>query len=649
MLSPILDTSGNIIRPVRQHIPTITLWNRLEGRPRDEDFQRALKAEVRDPLWMLSKQWQTGEFKGEDAGSAIKAKVHIKSTALTKYQSENGFNETFDSAVPLEVKVENQEFQYDLGGQEISLNLRLMMGRQWIKLLQKESLDFKKEYLKKYPFILPKSDLEEDIFRTAHQEVWQSFAAVSNVLNRATSTTAEAEYRSDDQLRNCMDGYELYAHLTKEEVNHAYDGIESIDTDILKDRIDALADKFVVWYESLYYQPKKQKNKSWKPSYLEYQFACSAPEGNSEKVFMADEYYHGHLDWYNLDIQEDGEIPDPEEAIASEEVQKEVTLSFIPAAVSFGGMPKDRWWAFEDWKVNLGNINPGTTDINQLMVLDFGINYANDWFLLPFTLGVGTISRVNGLMITNVFGERIWVEAAGRGSDEDWQRWSMFHSNIRGSNDIPADLSILLLPTIPKSHESKPLEEVFVLRDEVANMVWAVETRIPLADGTSKSGKEAGVELREKHRQLITDPTGIPEPIVPNDANIRYQVVNSVPENWIPFIPVHKDNDNREIQLQRAAMPRILEEMPDGTIPKKIEPRTSILREGLDKENGKEYYVHEEEITSAGIRCLKTFQRTRWKNGKVFTWLGFRKHTGRGEGRSGLAFDQILPKTATDE
>src|SRR5439155_11664780 len=34
-------------------VPTIVMWNRLEGRPRRPDFTRALKAEVRDPLWML--------------------------------------------------------------------------------------------------------------------------------------------------------------------------------------------------------------------------------------------------------------------------------------------------------------------------------------------------------------------------------------------------------------------------------------------------------------------------------------------------------------------------------------------------------------------------------------------------------------------
>ena len=48
--------------------PTITMWNRQEGRPRTDNFKRALQAEVRDALWMLSRQWQLGEWLGEDAG-----------------------------------------------------------------------------------------------------------------------------------------------------------------------------------------------------------------------------------------------------------------------------------------------------------------------------------------------------------------------------------------------------------------------------------------------------------------------------------------------------------------------------------------------------------------------------------------------------
>ena len=43
------------------------------------------------------------------------------------------------------------------------------------------------------------------------------------------------------------------------------------------------------------------------------------------------------------------------------------------------------------------------------------------------------------------------------------------------------------------------------------------------------------------------------------EAKVRYEVMNTLPENWIPFIPVHVPADNREIQLQRASLPRRIE------------------------------------------------------------------------------------------
>ena len=67
-------------------LPVLTLFNRLEARPRTHDFDRALRAEVRDALWMLTKQWQMGEFKADDAGSLVSSKMYIEKTMLTKYK-----------------------------------------------------------------------------------------------------------------------------------------------------------------------------------------------------------------------------------------------------------------------------------------------------------------------------------------------------------------------------------------------------------------------------------------------------------------------------------------------------------------------------------------------------------------------------------
>ena len=62
----------------------LRVWNRLEPRSREVEFDTALAAQVHDPLWMLTRQWMIGEFKGEDAGSAVLAKLARRLTPVTR-------------------------------------------------------------------------------------------------------------------------------------------------------------------------------------------------------------------------------------------------------------------------------------------------------------------------------------------------------------------------------------------------------------------------------------------------------------------------------------------------------------------------------------------------------------------------------------
>ena len=78
-------------------------------------------------------------------------------------------------------------------------------------------------------------------------------------------------------------------------------------------------------------------------------------------------------------------------------------------------------------------------------------------------------------------------------------------------------------------------------------------------------------------------------------------------------------------------------------------PRTVLLRAGLDQTTPGPYFLFEEEVPRAGIRVTRTYQRTRWRNGRTMVWLGVKKETGRGEGSSGLAFDQIDPQAQPTE
>ncbi|HWJ89897.1 MAG TPA: hypothetical protein VNR87_02230 [Flavisolibacter sp.] len=608
------DISQEFIEKLR---PVITVWNRLEGRPVTNNFDRALKAEVRDPLWMLCKQWQMGEFLGDDAGSPVLSKIHMGTTRLIKYQAADHTPQVFNGSIPLEAQVEQRPVPFAIGTKIISLDIRLLMGRQWLKMI-KGLGDFKKQFIDKYAIALPDPVDPLDATVTAHKEVWQQVAAVSG---------------------RHMDGAALYFYLKGAADRHAYDGITGAAGK--EGDFDNKANAFTAWFEKLYQQPSTQSNNAWKPPYMEYEFSCAAPDAGKEKVYTADDYYHGHLDWYNLDIDPNRDQLEVPGFVPAAETEQPVTSSFFPVPVSFSGMPSTRWWSFEDSRTNFGDINPSTTDIGKLLFLEFALVYANDWFLLPFTLDAGSIAKIRGMTVSNVFGERFWIEGAGAGLDDEWNKWTMFSVNTKGNKGEKTDNSLLVLPTTPKILEGESLEEIHFIRDEMANMVWAIEHVIPTVTGIGKPGGEAAFELKTRLQRIIDDAIDDGS-MIPDDvkfkASIRYEVMNTVPENWIPFIPVHFEANNRSVRLQRAAMPRILQNNPVKF--EKVRPRTTLLREGLEQDACTPYYVYEEEVPRAGVSVYQSFQRTRWYDGKVVTWLGIRKQTGRGEGSSKLAFDQ---------
>ncbi len=595
--------------------PSITTFNRLEGRPRTVSFDRALRAEVRDALWMLTKQWQMGEFRGSDAGSPVFAKLQIDTTRLTKYRPASGGTQPFPYGVPFEATVERRPLPLIANGRPVALDIRLLMGRQWLALV-KSIGNYRQAYVSAYPVAAPDPTNTADADVCAHPEVWQTFAAVAG---------------------RSMDGASLYAYLTADPAHKADDGIVPLDPGDPAKLADC-ATRFVAWFGRLFLQPPLSGDDAWIPERLEYQFAASAPVSGGEKVYTGDEYYQGRLDWYSLDVAAASPALDPVPGSDVTGFTADGPRTMIPTPVSFSGMPNTRWWAFEDNRTNFGDIDASTTDLAKLLFMEFALVYANDWFVIPYTLPSGAIASIRGFAVTNVFGERFWIEAADRGPDASWQRWSMFTIDVEGVANAPADTSLLLLPTVVKIQDGAPTEEVLLVRDEVANMVWGVENSVPLANGESKRGAEAATETRAFFERLL----GIaPPPPVPAAAPIRYEVMNSVPENWIPFIPVHVPGSNREIQLQRAALPRVLPGDPAPAV--KIRPRTVVLREGLDRTPPQTYLLHEEEVPRAGARLTQAFQRTRWDGGRVYTWLRVRRQTGRGEGSSGLGFDRLVP------
>lgn len=595
-MAKIFNNPVNVSEAIQEKLfPTIVMWNRLEGRPRTHHFDKALKAEVRDALWMLCKQWQLGEFKGEDAGSPVFSKIKIHSSALSEFSLGNNSTQPMDHNLPLETLVEQKQLPMDRNASKISLDIRLQLGKYWLKLLKNISLEsYFPKYVKEYGFSTPAKDRTTD-YIYAHKEELQQWLAISG---------------------RCADGYEL--------VQTIYSGDGASKNMVLDDpahetELDKIGQELIKFFEHNFVQPNNGNN-AWLPDRLEYK--ASFNDGSSEmNSLKAEEYYHGHLDWYAFNL---------ETSQTNSQVNTQTILdTFIPTQVEFDGMPDKRWWKFEDHKTSFGDVSPATTDLSKLLLIEFGLTFANDWFLLPLTLPVGSVSEIQGLTVINNFGDNFWIESTERGGSR-LSDWSVFRQTSETSNK-----KLFLCPSAIKVQESNPVEEIWFIRDEMANMVWGIEKIVPSSIGKGVQGGEYALQQRQYHEKLI----GSAE-VHDFAADVYYRAMTDVPENWIPFIPVHANGHRRQIQLQRGSMLRVID--GDTFVPEKIKPLSNILREGLEnKPTPLAYLIHEEEIKKTGTRVIQGFQRTRGFDGQVYVWFGAKKKTGRGEGQSGLAFDQL--------
>lgn len=580
----IINIIPTILRPRTR--PLIRGWNRLEGNPKKNDFSRSLRAEIRDPLWMLSRQWQFGEFEGEDAGSPISADVLTKHYFLNRYATDRQDTRAYSDELPLETHVERETIPASLDTQ---LLLARFITRHIRKSLNAAQLQSAKEWLQ------------------------QEYTVA---LNIETLHHHESEQMHAMAMVRSFDGYEVMAHARA----GSFDG--KVDASLLnaqvKTSLKNAAAALPDYFDSLFTQPSEATDDAWKPAYMEYQFTAAAEdEAGAKTLLSAEQYAQGHLDWYSFDIdnRSNAVLKDrPGEAIAAGTGVK-TQLSFIPAPVSFGGMPLPRYWEMENYKTEFADVTAQTTDVAKLLLTEFALIYSNDWCIIPFNLESGSLTDMLGLVVTDVFGERLLIQAAGQGTDEDWQRWTLFNLHTTKEGDL-SDHRLFLPPSIDKWMESDPVEKVNFLRDEMANMVWAVETAIPSQLGYGISGHETAQRKADAENP-------VPPVFHETEGKVRYVLGTEVPYNWIPFAPVHNPGSNRQIRLQRAKLPG----------PKRYT--------GKILDHPAPFFIHEEEVPRSGAMVTRSFQRTRWYNGKTCVWIGKRKQTGRGEGSSGLSFDQV--------
>jgi hypothetical protein len=569
----------------RPPVPFVKGWNRLEGRPRTVDFERALRAEARDALWFLTRQWQFGELQGEDAASPVDVRTLLRTAPFTRYAPGGGAAVPYQPAVPLETRVECEPVPADL-------TLHIQLTRYFFSLLAGQA----------HLATMRDLYLDPGSYRLTD-------AAIAGYID------SDARQMLSLARPRLLDGSKLVGEVIDGSHDTRVDGFAGL-TAAERTALKQAGQDLVAYRRRLYQEPGTPAEAAWASRFLEYQFACATEgPGSPQSVLRADRYGQGHLDWFAFDVASQPAGIPPPRTPPSPAPDDEHLLSFLPAPVSFGGMPSHRYWEFESRKTEFADITANTTDIAKLLLTEFALVYGNDWCVIPYVVPVGSLCESVGMLVTDDFGETTLVRPAGRGPNDQWQRWSMFTLATREPNR-PADVRLLLPPSLPKAMEGGPIEQVLFLRDEMANMTWAVEKTVPAALG----GGANGYDVAREGAALPPIPA-----FHPTVARARYTLGNDVPPNWHPFIPVHLTGSNRSVELQRARMPG---------------PSRAIL--GRVIAGPGPFYVNEEEVPRAGKSVRRAFQRARWMDGTTFVWIGRRVTTGRGEGGSGLAFDQVI-------
>ena len=545
----------------RKAVPLLRGWNRLEGRPRIPDFERSLKAEVRDPVWFLTRQWQFGEFQGEDAASPIDVALGVRSAPLA-FMRVGATEVPYDPTVPIETRVEREPAAFDL-------TFHMQGSRYLLRLLTENKIGG----------LLPK------------------FVAGFPLKTVAGEPSPDANRLQSAGAAFLVDIAVLLASIRAGSFAAASAAMTASATE--QAALKKTGDELVDWFNRTYGEPRAEPS-AWRPERLSYQFECRPSAGPDGVSLTADEYRGGTMDWYSFDAAA------PQLPVGAP--FDSATLSFLPTGIEFAGMPSFRFWEMEDGRTEFGHIDANTNDVAKLLVAEFMLLFGNDWCVVPLELNIGAFARLDGLLVTDVFGDQTWVRAANRGAGADWHRWSMFL--LTGDNS--PNPGLFLAPALTATVEAPPIEEVQFIRDETANLVWAIEKRVASSLGE-------GV-------LLATEASGVADVSTPA-TETRYLLGTSVPEYWRPFLPVHIPSSLRSIRLQRARLPGPLHE-----------PKSEVLRVESP------YFIQEEEIPRAGRVVQRTFQRARWHDGKTFLWIGRRSQTGRGEGSSGLVFDHILER-----
>jgi hypothetical protein len=531
-------------------------WQRIESATVDPDLDRGLEARIADPYWLLARQWQTGEFGGEDAANPLFMSIRGHSAPLDSVRI-GGPRAPLDG--PLEPMVEREPVRGGAAGARVAAELGQLLLRGLAAA--QVPVKLRNDLRGAHPVALPADD----------------------------GLDPEGRRRLELLGRLSLDGVAAAAAVAPNALLSTLPVFAAAPAAV-KTKVDDVGRAWLPIARGAFSEPGERR--AWEPSRMEYRFGVAA--GRVE--LDADGYGGGRLEWYHFDWKGGAGIA------ATEEHEAEL----LPAPLRFRGMPASRFWEFENGAVYFGGIDAAPEDLARVAVAGYATLYGDDWYVIPIGLTAGTLAQIDKLVVVDDFGRSTPITAA---AVHDGPRRAFRFFEITGDPGPERDLAPLLLipPTVETTDAARPLEDVRLLRDEAANLAWAVEHRVE-----SVTGRPVDLAARAG---APTSPDG-------EDDRWRYVLSTDVPDNWVPLVPVRIGGDEGPIAFQRG---RIEGRGARGRV---LEPQTRLL-------------IDEEEVPREGVRVVRRFQSARGTDGRLHVWIGRRKGPGRGEGSSRLEFDAI--------
>lgn len=394
-------------------------WTRLEPGNWGSHLERGLEARLHDPLWVLARQWQLGEFRGIDAGSPVRAELELEQAKLDRfYPGGDGEGQPYDvRQAPLEVLVEPE-------ADGATLPIAFQAGRHLAELLREAGLDLVCEALvERYPLVVPSTPLDP---RT---EAYLRVAA-----------------------GRVPDGLEIHRGLSQ----------DPPELDVNADSAATAAEIFQQWlgWVNAGWPDLAAEGTCWSPEHLEYRFAVSAPGQDERQRLSVDEYQPGRLDWYSFAVEK-GQ-PDANSRPETLELPP-----IPPASLELRGMPVTNWWEFEDGALNLDMMEAAWDGGIDLMLMELLFAFGEEWHLIPVDLEVGSLYRVHRLTVTDTFGVTRTLPAP----QPEALRFALFHPT-------EGEAQLLLPPTLASRIQGDVCERVLFARDELANAAWAIEKTV---------------------------------------------------------------------------------------------------------------------------------------------------------------------------